>query len=219
MKIYLNLTETVINNIDVRSPLEHQIQQQEMKDSGWRFDKKNSMTKIFYKTGEMNGSNYVKIPLRSNAILNIEKNDKYCFIWSILASLHPCNLNHPSRVSIYKQFLIQLNIQGFDFRYGFKCNDVHRFKEIKNLSIKMFKLNFCKDQKKWRHKLIPIEVSKNNSHRVIDLGNYKNHYFLVKELDVFLRDHNRKFICRQCLSSYTSENMLMKHKQNVETMS
>ena len=32
-------------------------------------------------------------------------------------------------------------------------------------------------------------------------------------MDVFLGDHNKKFICRQCLSSYTSENMLMKHKQ------
>ena len=30
---------------------------------------------------------------------------------------------------------------------------------------------------------------------------------------MFLGDHNKKFICRQCLSSYTSENMLMKHKQ------
>ena len=39
-----NLTETDINNIDVKSPLENQILQQEIKDSGRRFDKKNSMT-------------------------------------------------------------------------------------------------------------------------------------------------------------------------------
>ena len=32
-------------------------------------------------------------------------------------------------------------------------------------------------------------------------------------MDEFLGDHNKKFNCRQCLSSYTSENMLMKHKQ------
>ena len=41
----------------------------------------------------------------------------------------------------------------------------------------------------------------------------KNHYVLVKKLDVFLGDHNKKFTYRQCLSSYTNENMLMKHKQ------
>ena len=70
-----------------------------MKDSGWRFDKINSATVYFYKTGELNGSNYVKIPLRSNAIINIENNDKYCFIWLILASLLPYNNSHHNRVS------------------------------------------------------------------------------------------------------------------------
>ena len=33
-----NLAESDPDKIDVRSPLEHQIQQQEMKDSCWRFD-------------------------------------------------------------------------------------------------------------------------------------------------------------------------------------
>ena len=74
-----NITQSDIDNINVTFPLEHQIQKQEMKDSGWRFDKINSMTVYFYETIEMNGLNYVKIPLRSNAILNVENNDKYCF--------------------------------------------------------------------------------------------------------------------------------------------
>ena len=47
-----------------------------MKDFGCRFHKINSMTIYFYKTGEMNGLRYVKIPLRSSAILNIENIDK-----------------------------------------------------------------------------------------------------------------------------------------------
>ena len=37
--------------------------------------------------------------------------------------------------------------------------------------------------------------------------------YSLKKLDVFLGDQNKKFICRQCLSSHTSENMLKKHKQ------
>ena len=64
LNIYRNLVETDINNIDVKSPLEHQIEQQELKDSGWRFDEIISMTVYFYKTGELNGSNYLKKPLR-----------------------------------------------------------------------------------------------------------------------------------------------------------
>ena len=185
------LTQTDIANINVVSALDHQIQQQEMKDSGWRFDKINSMTIYFYKTTEMNGSNYIKIPLRSNAILNVENNDKYCFLWSILASLYPCNNNHPNRVSNYKQYFNELNIQGLDFSNGLKCSDVHKFNELNDLSVNIFELNFYQDQNQWRHKLIPIEISKNNSDKVIDLAIYKNHYVLNKKLDVFLGDHNK----------------------------
>ena len=79
LNINQNLTQSDLDKIDIRSPLENQIQQQEMKDSGLRFDKFYSMTLHFYKTIEMNGSNYVKSPLRSNAILNFENNDKHCF--------------------------------------------------------------------------------------------------------------------------------------------
>ena len=99
LNINHKVTQTDIDNIDVKSPLEHQIQTLELKDSGWRFDKNNSLTIYFYKTDERNGRSYVKILLRSNAILNIENNDKYCFLWSILAYLHPCNKIHPNRVS------------------------------------------------------------------------------------------------------------------------
>ena len=169
------LTQTDIANIDVVSALKHQIQQQEMKDSGWRFGKINSMTIYFYKTTELNGSNYVKIPLGSNAILNVENNDKYCFIWSILAYLHPCNNNHSNRVSNCRQFFNELNIQDFDFTNGFRCSDINKFNELNKLSVNIFELSFYQDQNQWKHKLIPIEVSKNYLDRVIDLAIYKNH--------------------------------------------
>ena len=213
LNINHNLTQSDLDKINIISPLEFQIQQQEMKNSGWRFDKINSMTKYFYKTNEMNGSNYAKIPLRSNAILNIETNDKYCFLWSILASLHPCNNNHPNSVSNYRQYFNELNIQGFDFGKGFRCSDFHKFNELNNLSVNIFELNFYQDQNQWKHKLLLIEISKNDSDRVIDLAIYKNHYVLIKKLDVLLGDHNKKCVCRRCLSSYTSENMLMEQKE------
>ena len=140
------LIETDINKIDVKSSLEHHIQQPEMRDSGWRFDIKNSMTVYFYKTGELNGSNFVENLLRSNAILNIENIDKYCFIWSILASLYPCNNIQPNRVSNYRQYFNEVNIQRFDFTNGFRCTVVHKINNINNSSINIFELNFYQDQ-------------------------------------------------------------------------
>ena len=213
LNINHNLTESDIDNIDVRSQLEHQIQNQEMKESGWIFDKFNSMKISFYKTGELNGTSYFKIPLRSSAILNVQNNDKYCFIWSILASLHPCENTHPSRVNNYLQYFNELNVQSFDFTNGFKCSDVHRFNELNNLSVNIYELNFYQDGDKWKHKLIPIEISKNQSDKVIDLLIYKNHYALIKKLHVFLGNHNKRFVCRRCLNSYTNENVLLNHEE------
>ena len=157
--------------------------------------KNNSMRKYFCRTGELNGSSYAKNSLRSNAILKIENNIKYCFIWAKSAHLYPCNINHPNRVSNYKQYFNELNTEGFDFTNGFKRSDVHIFEKLNNLSINVFELNFHQDKNKWRHILIPIEISKNYSGRVIDLLICKNHYALIKKFNVFLGDHHKNFIC------------------------
>ena len=87
----------------------------------------------FYKTGELNGSSYNKIPLRSISLINIKNFDIYCFVWSILAYLHPCENDYPNRVSNYIENFIELNIVGFDFTNGFKCCDMHRFEKLNSL--------------------------------------------------------------------------------------
>ena len=76
MIIIQNLTQSDHDKIDINSQLQHQIEKQEMKDSGWRFDIINSMIIVFYNTGETNGRSFVKILLRSNAISNVEDDDK-----------------------------------------------------------------------------------------------------------------------------------------------
>ena len=196
--------------------MEHQIQIQENKESGWIFDEINSMKIRFYKTGELNGSSYVKIPLRSNALINIKNNDKFCFIWSFLASLHPCATDQPNRVSNYIQYFNEFNFQNFDVTDGFNCSDVHNINDLNNLSVNRFDLNFYQDKSKWKHNLFPIEISKNESDRVADLLKFKNHYVLLKELNVFLGDHQKNFVCKRCLNSYTSENMLRIHTPKCE---
>ena len=131
IELYINLNinhvlaESDINNNDVKSQLEHQIHFQKTKESGWIFDGIISLKISFYKTGELNSSSYVKFPLRSSAILNFQNNDKYCFIWSILASLHPQENDHPNSVSNYIQYFDEINLDGFDFTNEFKCCDMH----------------------------------------------------------------------------------------------
>ena len=66
----------------------------------------------FYKTTEMTGSSYVKIPLRFSAILKIESDDEYCILWSILAHLHPCDNSHPNRVTNFGQYFWIIKLSG-----------------------------------------------------------------------------------------------------------
>ena len=96
--------------------------------------------------------------------------DKYCFVWSILAKLHPISDSkngHSTRASNYRQYFDEFKINGFDFSKRFKYSDMHRFEKLSSIYINVFELNFYPDQKK--HKLTPIEISKNKSDRVIDL--------------------------------------------------
>ena len=203
-----NLTQSEIGNVNFQWDLEARKQNLEMRESGWNSQRVNSMTISFYNTRNMDGSSYVKIPLWSSAILNIKNDDKYCFLWSILANLYPCE-NNSNIVSSYRNYFNELNIEGFDFSNGFKCRDVYRFESLNNLSINIYELNFGEN----KHKLIPIEISKSESDKVIDFLIYKNHYVLIKTLNVFIGKHDCKYICPKRLNSYTSHNMLIKHKR------
>ena len=101
----------------------------------------------------MNGSNYIKFPLRSSAIFNFEKDDNFCFLWLILAKLHACKNIHPNRVSNYTQHSNEIKIQDFDCAYGFSVSDVRRLGNLKKLSINIIELNFYQDQKKFETKI------------------------------------------------------------------
>ena len=115
LSINHNLTETDHIGIDVKSQLENQIQIQETMDSGWIFDKINSMIIKFHETGEINASSCVNLPLRSFALINIKNDDKYRFFSSFLAYFHSCENDHPNRMSNHRIYFNELKTKGFDF--------------------------------------------------------------------------------------------------------
>ena len=72
----------------------------------------------------------------SPVILNIENDDKFCFLCSILAHLHPFTdfeRGHPTRLSSYTKFFDEINHQVFDFTNGCKCSDILEFEKQNNL--------------------------------------------------------------------------------------
>ena len=62
----------------------------------------------------MRASSYLPLPKELKAkqgCLNIRNNDEKCFLWSILASLHPPQYrNNPDRVSKYQEYERELNM-------------------------------------------------------------------------------------------------------------
>ena len=126
----------ILKKIDVRSHLEQQIQSQEIQDDGRRFDEVNSMTLSFYKTTRINGSYYVKNPVRSSTISTIENDDKYYFLWSILASVHSSKIIILIEYQVKDYFFDQSTYQNFDFSDRFNCSDFHINEKKNNLSIK-----------------------------------------------------------------------------------
>ena len=187
MNINQNLTKSDINKNDLEL-LEHETQLQGTRRSGWIFDKINSMKIRYYKTAELNRSSYnIKKPLRSSALINIRNNDKYCFLWPFLQNLHPCENDHPNRISNSEQYIKGLINEIFDFTNGFRCSDVHIFEKLKKLPNKIIQLNFYQNKNNRKHNLTPFEICKSVSDRVVDLLIYKNQYSLNEKLNVFFR--------------------------------
>ena len=82
-------------------------------------------------------------------------------------------------MSSYRQTFLELNIEGFHFSNGFKCSDVHKFEILNSLSKKICELGFHQDDNKRKHKLIPIEIFRNDSDGFVHLITYRNHYVLI----------------------------------------
>ena len=77
----------------------------------------------------MSASNYLPLPTELKAkqgCLNTQNNDEKCFLWSILASLHPLqHRNHLDRVSNYQEYESELNMSGI--RYPINLKNIGKF--------------------------------------------------------------------------------------------
>ena len=204
------LAQIQLNDIDIMSDLDNEIETRDMEGSGWDIQGINHLKIYFHKTNVMNGMTYVKFPIRTNAILNIQKVDTYCFLWSILANIHPVDSN-PQRVSKYEPYRDELNINDIDFTNGMRIKDIDKFEVLNpTLSINVFEYSTEEDND---YKLVPLYFSKNiENRRIIDLILYKNHYILLKKLHVFIGKHDNCYVCRNCLSSYSVQSELITHK-------
>lgn len=90
----------------------------------------------------MRGGTYIKLPPRvynTQSCINIKNRDQYCFLWSILAGLYPCDKNS-DRCSSYPHFSKIFNINDMTFPPSFR--DIKTFERNNvNVSVNIFGLD------------------------------------------------------------------------------
>ncbi|XP_033761654.1 uncharacterized protein LOC117343421 [Pecten maximus] len=182
----------------------------QMQGSNWTLDKVLKIQIHLARYKPLKASSYIPLPnkLRTkHAIINVQNKDKKCFLWSVLAALHPTK-NHPERVSKYKQFETELDFTGISSPVSMV--DIPKFETQNQISINV--LGYEKG-------LFPVHVTKNRYEKHVDLlmisDQKKSHYCWIKNVDRLLSDQhtckNRYFHCIYCLQGFTKQRILNDH--------
>lgn len=158
-------------------------------------------------------SSYIPLPRYlqlKHAVINIQNEDEKCFLWSVVAALHPATHN-PHRVSNYRKFEDTLNLSGIDFPTP--LSQVEKFERQNNISINVLG---------YEEEIFPLQISKIRSDKHINLLLISNdedrHYCLIKNKSALLsslsKHDGRSFICDYCLHRFSSLRTLDSHVDN-----
>ncbi|GBM38893.1 hypothetical protein AVEN_49754-1 [Araneus ventricosus] len=179
--------------------------------TGWVFD---SVIHMELKTATYHPlapSSYIPLPSKlaaKKALINIKNTDQKCFVWSVLAALHPVGKD-PQRVSHYTSMEQELLLGNVTCPVQ-PCK-VPIIEKLNNLRINVF--GYEDDE------VFPLYISKREDIQVINLlyitqGDYK-HYYLIENMSRLLGDltkHNPKaFYCYSCLPRFSAESLLKDH--------
>lgn len=204
-KIYTCLTESILKKIE----------EFEERDSGWTFISNSHLEINISKYQPLGGSKFLSLPKtikNKKACVNIQNNDKYCFLWCIMAALFPTN-RHPERVTSYPHFRDILNINGLSF--PIKISDIGVF-EKNNPTLNIFVYGLKND----RTIIGPLYTSSNSKSKSIHLlhleNNTSSHFCLIKNLTRLVRcqiskHHGKLYFCETCLLFFPSLNQIKSH--------
>ena len=149
---------------------------------------------------------YMELPHKirfTKGIVNIKNDDQKCFLWSVLAALHPVQ-NNANQIHHYKEYENELNMK--DIEYPVSLAKMDKFEKQNKISINAFGFE--------GGEAFPLYLTKQpNGHREVDLLYLSKadntHYCWIKNLDHFLgsttRFNNRRFYCRRCLHGFVRQ--------------
>ena len=176
--------ETEINSFldNIFGQINKDIEEYNQQGSGWVFNKSIAM---FVKIAEIRrrGASYRELPewiANKKCCINVLKYDLKCFLWSILAALHPQEKD-ANRVSKYKEYENSLNMDGID--YPVCCKNYLKFEKQNNQPINVYELY---DEE---GVIAPIYISKIDIKKAINIGLYKDHYVWIKNMSRLIHNN------------------------------
>ena len=148
------------------------------------------------------------------ACLNIQNDDQNCFLYCVLASLHPVSRsNNPQRVNHYTPFLREEELDIGNISMPMKIKDITKFETLNDISVNVF--GYEEDT------VISMRVTekKDARHHVNVLyfnEGRKSHYVLIRNMSRLLRSQvsgHREglFFCNYCLHACYSQEILNRH--------
>ncbi|KAK3107269.1 hypothetical protein FSP39_010803 [Pinctada imbricata] len=189
--------------------------------SGWSLKKILKLEIHTAKYNPLRARRHFRLPVgvqNRHAVINIQNQDEKCFVWCILAAMHPAK-NHPERVSHYQSYEREVNMTGI--RFPVTINDIPKFEKQNNISVTV--LGYEDED----NHFFPMYVSElKEACLEVDLlyvtqPNGDAHYALIKSMNKLLASSrsrgNAYHFCRYCLQGFTSERVLRNHQQYCAT--
>ena len=170
--------------------------------SGWRIQSMDEFILKICKYTPMQGSSYLKSPNKienTMSVVNIKNEDNKCFLYSILAKLHPVE-KHTERVSNYEPYLEELNTNGISM--PMRLQQIPKFEKQNDLTINVYMTDRTGDD------TYPVYISKKRGNDPINLlllsDGEKSHYTWIKNFNRLLgkSDDHPKVYCPYCMHGF-----------------
>ena len=164
----------------------------------------------------LSGSSYMDLPVEIRSprkgLINIKNKDKNCFLWCHVRHINLLNKHSERILKNDKKAAEELNYNGIEFPVQEK--DFNKIDVKNNICINVFGHD--------NRLVFPIYISDQKFEDSMDLllliDNNKSHYVYIKDFNRFMfhkaKNKNKKRFCKSCSQCFSSENILIKHKEN-----
>ena len=190
--------------------------------SGWTLEANRSIILEMVDYRPIGGTSYIELPKNifdTKSIVNVQNDDQQCFMWAVLAALHPADF-HAERVIHYEPYTEELNFTGIEFPVT--VDQISKFERLNpEISVTVLGIDIPDNEVKEASKVFPLRVPNSQQEHHIVLLYWSrgdvHHYAWVKNLNRLLSSskthRTQTFFCERCFQGFTKSTLLSKHQE------